>query len=110
MAESGFPTASPTARARRDRRRKGSATARLRHALGARAGTRLRYRGTVTHFSWGDDPGGPPFESFLLLDIRDFATNKRLADHLWFPAGKWSVGLQVGDRVAFDAIAKPYRK
>jgi hypothetical protein len=84
----------------------------VRNELKARAGQRFRV--TATFERWGEKNGyrGRRLRTLLLRDIRLAATGQVLTDHLWFTSGAtWEyLGLEPGDKVAFDARVTWYEK
>ena len=68
-----------------------------RRELEKRDGTRFRCRAVVDRFGSRSAFRGPPVQTVLLRDVVDADAGVMLADHLWFPIGKWSSGLAAGD-------------
>ncbi len=84
----------------------------MRHKLFELLGQRLRFSATVERFggrrSYKRRDEFDP--TILLSDLRLAETGELLADHLWFRCGRWSAGLQVGDRFEFEARIDTYSK
>ena len=85
----------------------------MRKQLRVFNGQRMRFTARIKRF--GTKPAykgkGRPPKTLLLADVHLlFGENPKVTDHLWFTCGKWSEGLSVGDKIAFDARVSPYRK
>lgn len=84
----------------------------LRDKLKDRLGQRFRV--TAVFERWGQKKGyrGRRLRTLLLRDVRLAETGEVLTDHLWFTSGAtWEcLGLERGDKVAFDARVTWYEK
>ena len=80
----------------------------MRTALQARDGERLPFTATVERF--GKRRGWRGEEETILLKNVRFETGALAADHLWWPAGDWTTGLQSGDHITFTARVNAYVK
>jgi hypothetical protein len=84
----------------------------MRAALAAHEGIRETFCGTVVRFGSKANFKGYPQPTLLIKEIKETATGKFLADHLWFTVGKRlaELYLQADDIIQFDARVTPYEK
>ena len=71
---------------------------------------RLRVQALVQQFGEREGINGFPIRTVLIADARHSATKELITDHLWFPCGKWSETLRVGDLFEFESTVSTYVK
>lgn len=72
-------------------------------------GQRFRCAAVVERFGTMAGYRGP-VQTILLKEVIEAGTRRKLTDHLWFRAGKWTMELRPGDVVEFDARVGDYEK
>lgn len=84
----------------------------MRKKLSAIDGTRQQFIAVFTKTGKKVNYKGYSEETILLTNIRDAATGRLLADHVWFTYSKTfqDVRMTQGDEIIFDARVKQYQK
>ncbi len=83
----------------------------MRVAFKAANGIRTTFAATVARFATKPAFRGPAIPTVLLQNVTD-RSGTIVTDHLWFTITKRfeDAGIQIGDRVQFDARVRRYRK
>jgi len=84
----------------------------MRKALAEREGDRARYVGVFERYGTMPAFKGPDLPTVVFKDVCDALSGEPVSDHLWFKLIRAfaALHLQPGDRVAFDARVKAYKK
>lgn len=81
-----------------------------RRGLKKLEGNRSRFTAQVERYGFKPKGTNLAVQTILLSDVRLEHSGDVVADHLWFPCGKWCDGILPGSRIAFDAKVGIYTK
>lgn len=84
----------------------------MRTVLAKQEGERKKFSATFSRLGKRTGFKGYSEETILLKDVRDFATNKIVTEHLWFvfTKGFQKVATTAGMKIEFEARVKEYTK
>ena len=84
----------------------------MRSTLATLDGERKRFTATFVRIGKKTNYKGYSEDTILLQHVTDLATQEVVTDHLWFTYTKAfeDAGIREGDRIAFDARIKSYKK
>lgn len=84
----------------------------VREQLKEKMTERLTFEGIFKQFGTKKGYKGYISQTILLIEVKEFETNKVMTDHLWFNFTLQfeRLNLKVGDIVKFDGRVKTYRK
>ena len=71
---------------------------------------KLRFVGTIEKLGWKGTTPHNKVRTLMLKDVAVEKTGEEITDHVWLKCGKWSLGLQPGDKFSFEARVQRYEK